>query len=693
MSRTRSSLALLALLATLTGCLNGNDAGPTATAVATATRDEPTAMVTEPGATSTALAATPAAPSAIRPTSTAVPVASQVPVLEFDATPTAAEALPTFEPQGVAYELVATLGQPLIPQAPMDVQMLADGRLVVADAGRREIQIYSPALDLMTSWPTMVQSPFNDEWAAVPAEQVAVSQTSFYAGIEIINGIARYSEDGELLAQQTFGDPALTLFDLVAGPNGRLYAAVGSFNTVSGPDQQPFGIYVFDADLELIEIWESGPDWIPLSLAFAPDGALHSLVIRGDAGTAGGNLSQPARFVVIDPAGYDPAVWETPIEFATEGNFDGLALTTDGAYLLIEEASHDPRDGDATTVLVMTPAGEELDRWEVVGHAAAQPRTATGLIAVGPPDAPGLPGVPDRVVLADPLGQRIWFLGLDGEVIREFAGDPANIAAPSSIVTLPNGDVAVLDIASREISIYDSGGTRPERYPIGVEVINPVWGVVGRMFGGGDALWYIGPNEASPFSLHRVDLTTGDVSRFETDPLIDASERAIFSPAAGAVGADGRLYIANGDGTVRSFSADGEYFERWPAEEASAVEDILDVAAGLDGIYILWEGDADAGRGVYVSHISETPEDARAFFAESDAPRTLDVGADGRIILLDPFTGIVTILDGSGAVISRWRAASREPLQMRDIAVDPEGRIYLTDMLQREVLVYAPPGI
>ncbi len=680
-------IPLLILLPLLAACLSGDDSDSTATAEPAMTQTQPAtstvAPTTAPSATPTTESASSASPtpaSQIRPTSTTLPTPTQLPVTRVDATPTA-EAAPTAIPaQGVPYELAEQIGQPQIPQAPMDVTFLDDGRVVVADGGRREIQIYGPSFDLLESWPTMVTRPLGGEWIAGSPEQVAVIDDSFYVGIADASGIARYSAGGDLLAQYTFGESSLSLFDLSSGPDGRLYAAVGSFRTGQAVDGYPYGIYVFDSELNPLEIWQSSPVWMPMALAFDADGMLHSLLLRA---SSNGNVVQPARIVSIDPAAYDAGVWEEPVEFEIEGNFDGLAVTDDGNLVLIEEASNDSRDGSVTVVYIMTEEGQELDRWEVAGHAASQIRTAAGMLMSGS----------DPIVLADPIGQRVLFLGLDGEVIRELADDPAHLSIPSGIAILPSGEPAVLDVPAREISIFGVDNAEPERYEIDILYFHPAFMFYSRIFAGNDNdLWYIDTNELSPLGLRRVDLATGEIEQFETEELVEQFTR--FSPLAGAIGPDGRLYLVLADGIAHSFSVDGEHLERWPATDDSPVENVRDIAVGPDGIYLLWEGVSDEGSGSFVSRWGDDPAESIAFVpSEGDGsatPIVFDIGPDGQIYLLDPFTNEVIIFDASGELISRWSAGDARESQVIDIAVDAEGRVYLTDAKQRAVLVYAP---
>lgn len=400
---------MLMLLPLLAACLADGDDN-------SATMPTPEATVAEPSATPAAAMASATAtdePADATAGSQATPAteAQETPttpaqhqVLRFDATPTPEPAPTTVPAEGIPYELIGTIGEPIIPQAPSDIDILEDGNIVVADAGRSEIQIFSPTGELRSSWPTRGFRPWDDSFRSGSPEQVVAGHGSYFVGISQFSGIALYGDGGDLQAQFVFNHPSTTLFDLTLGPDGRIFAAVGSFRTGQPDDADPFGVYVFDANLNLVEIWESSRQLIPMAIAFDEADLLHSLVVRGNAGSSGANLSQPARFVVLDPGDYDPSAWDDPVEFELEGRFDGLAITSDGDYILIEEASNDPRDGNSTTVHITTQDGEVIDRWDIEGHTASQVRTAAGMIVTAD----------DRLILADTISQRILTLELDG---------------------------------------------------------------------------------------------------------------------------------------------------------------------------------------------------------------------------------------------------------------------------------------
>lgn len=292
-----------------------------------------------------------------------------------------------------------------------------------------------------------------------------------------------------------------------------------------------------------------------------------------------------------------------------------------------------------------------------------------------------------------------------GEIVSEWRDDPDHLSVPSSIAINADDALAVLDVPSQEITIFDPGGSEPERYPIDVLYFHPTLGTYGEMFFGADNdIWYIDANEASPYSLRRLDLETGAIEPFTSDVVVDPSSQFVFGPAGGVVGDDGLLYLAmDSNGTVRSFSPDGEMIDTWPAGDDHPVEQAIDVALGPDGVYILWSGRIDENAGYFVSRFGDDPADPVGFITPPDVtgesadaipghPLAMAVGPDGLIYLLDPFANDVIVLDGDGDLVSRWNTGSTTTLTLFDIAVDPDGNIYLSDTLQRSVLVFAPAG-
>jgi hypothetical protein len=434
---------------------------------------------------------------------------------------------------------------------------------------------------------------------------------------------------------------------------------------------------------------------MPLALDFDDDGALHALVLSSNLSNGGQDVPRAAEIITIDPAAYDDAVWENSTEFDLEGRFNGLAVTAEGNYVLIEETSDGPEDDAATTVYLVTPEGDEIDSWEVAGHAAAVNRTSAGV---------GLQSssAGELIVLADPIGQRVLFLQPDGALAEAWQAAPADLAVPSSIDLNDAGELAVLDVPAGSISIFGPDGAGAVRHEIDVLRPHPTFGVTGRTFYGHDnEIWYIDYNAASPFSLYRLDLATGDIEQFATNTILDDDPiPVIFDPISGAVGDDGRLYLAIGGGETGglwSFDLEGAAFEApLSAHDDYFVSAVFDVTTGPDGIYTLWNGRIDDQWGTFVSLVAggarETAEVsvANTYGPLPPGPRAIAVGEDRLMYLLDPWASEIDILRPDRTYHAIWSARLYAERQITDIAVDQSGQVYLSDVLQHEVLIYAP---
>ena len=628
------------------------------------------------------------APSAAAPTAT--PTSTAEPTAAATATPSPS---PTAAGSSLAdFELSATWGGPLVPQFPHDVALLDDGRIAIADLGLSEIQIFNADGALDDRWKATTTIPSIEDDAFPPA-QVAFANDSLYVASALWTHLTRYDLEGNVLAEHEFTQPDVRMSDVVAGPDGRIYLVAGDRQRRS-PGSPPYGLYVFDADLDLLDIWVPRERIAPLAMDFDADGIAHVLIYDDTHIDPEEHQIQPARIIRFDPENYSEDVWENPLETSIEGRFDGLLATGEGNYILVEEASDSSRDSDVTGVHVLGPDGAERAQW-----------TLPELRAVGPPGSPGLAlTASETFYITDPMNNRLLEVGLDGEIRGRIEDERSNrFAQPSGLAIGPDGNVFVADPVLGEIRQFSPTGDHIDTVQFSRRHIDPLFLNPAEIALDENGVSYIASGRLPPAEALRSVAPDGTETFIEVDELFDSSADPpfIFVPASIALGPDGLLYIGMELAPyVHAYRTTGELAFEWPAEPESHSQ-VFDVAAGPDNVFAFTGAQVDGQSVAALRRVDESEEIVAIFQPEQPAdeavegaifalPADFAVGADGAFYLLDYRQEFIVQVSPEGEELGRLDIRDDVERSFHAIVVDDAGRIYLTDLANREVLVYAP---
>ncbi|MFZ5917748.1 MAG: PA14 domain-containing protein [Chloroflexota bacterium] len=259
--------------------------------------------------------------------------------------------------------------------------------------------------------------------------------------------------------------------------------------------------------------------------------------------------------------------------------------------------------------------------------------------------------------------------------------DPEAGMQPRGVAVSPiDGRVYVADAANRRIQVFDNEG-------------QPLF-AFGQDAGLDEPGDLVIDSQGNVFVLEPQN---DSVVRFTGEGQYVARFREtlrLFRPRGIGIDSAGRLYIADtGGGRVVVMAPSGEVLARWGEAGAGPgqFDQPTDVAAGPDGnIYVAdtfnlrvqWL-DAD---GIYLGEWPIQPANTY------DAPH-LAVSPGHVLYLTSPEESRVFAYDLSGAFLGEIGARGEEPGQLQKpvgVAVDAQGRLYVTDPVQGRVLGFQP---
>ena len=286
---------------------------------------------------------------------------------------------------------------------------------------------------------------------------------------------------------------------------------------------------------------------------------------------------------------------------------------------------------------------------------------------------------------------------------------------PEGVAIAPDGRVYVADDATKSILAFHSNGTFA--FPIGSQGY-----ALGEFYRSPTGV-AVGPDGR----VVAVDDGHGRVQAFHSNGTF-ALDLGLGTgppgPSGVAVGPDGRVYVAIrqvlGGGIVHVFHQNGTpAFDIGPDGVAGGTFNALDVAVGPDGrVYVLAVGSGDDYVGVHVFHPDGTPafmvsdgvwcSDSYYYpghgFPDGAGPGGyIAVGPDGRIVVAchthDPQSGVnytthVLRPDGTfafaiGSIPILHHGEISRPV---DVAVGPDGRVYVVDSDLSNIRVFHPNG-
>lgn len=650
----------------------------------------------EDGASELMSTPTTEAPTATTAATTPSPELS--PTSEPTATEPAPSATVSEVGESVQYEHVASWGEPVIPQLPEDVHVAADGTIYTVDSARGEVQVLGPDGQLIDRWDAKASDTVSEsDQPAFPILVTGDMSGNIYTFDGVIRRVSKFDSEGALLAEYIFENRNEPIRDLEFGSDGRLYAV-----TAGEPHQRmtppPLGVYIFDQDLNEVAFWEAPEDVVPFGITF-DNGLAHILTTTPAVDKP--DIPQPSHVVTTDPAAYDPANWTANVmEIEPQAHFDGILAGPDGRLFVIHENDGGHPEEAPTAFYEIDATGALVRSWEVEDQRMVAFESAPG-VDVGPD---GL------IYFADPASNRVLKISPDGAIEDELSDvGPARFAAPYGIAVGPDGNVFVADDGLGRVAIFDADGTFiTERiYPVTFPHFLPTPNDI-AVAENGD-IHYVSARSIPAKAWLRIE-PSGEVTTIEVDKFMSAEPgegHFIFTPSSIAIGPDGVAYIAMDEQRwVRSYSTDGEFVEQWPAEDGSGLKSRA-VAAGPNEVFAL-AGTVSSGSdridtAIIVPIGGDPAADAVASLPVNplgdvdDATvgliRTFTIDDEGNFYALAWESGDVIKLAPDGTFISRWSAlvdGASDPHQLRDIAVDAEGRVFVIDGAARQVHVFAP---
>ncbi len=179
-----------------------------------------------------------------------------------------------------------------------------------------------------------------------------------------------------------------------------------------------------------------------------------------------------------------------------------------------------------------------------------------------------------------------------------------------------------------------------------------------------------------------------------------------------AIGPDGVLYIVDGlNHRIQKFSPEGVFLGEWGAHSTQETEsglaqgfnDPWGVAVGSDAVYVAdtWnhriqklslEGDLLQAWGVFGQYGIDQPAGRSAFYG----PRDVALGPDGRVYVSDTGNKRVQVFEPDGTFVFQWGGGGVLEGYMDEpvgVAFDAEHQeVYVADTWNRRVQVFRPNG-
>ena len=579
-------------------------------------------------------------------------------------------------------------------------------------------------------WPAL-QHP----WYFVETRSVAVDGDDNIFVVDSFNHrIHRYSREGQLTSRfgQEGVEPGQFTFPIAVATDaaGNLYVAETDtidFRRVQKLDPTGAPILQFGQ-------FGSGPGGfgvgVPEDNGFSPFDV--EIDAEGNVWVSGSNRLQ--RF---DPAGnFLQAIppfgqASNPFELLT-----GFDVAPDGTVFAL--------DGATSEVLVFDPAGSLQRRFGEPGHEAGQ-------IFIGNDveiDASG------RVYVADGGNGKIIRFEADGDDFIEWGEpgtEPGQFQfvwrldfdSEGLVYTVETGDddfgmhrVQKFTSDGQFLQEWGSASTRPGRFiqPDGVAVDSNGRVIVAdagndrvQAFSSeGAFLFEFGGNGTGPGDLtepakvaigpagdiYVMEFEGGRVQRFAADGSFDGAVSPSFDlPGALAIDGAGNVYVTEiGTDTIHKLNADLEPLLQWGGHTECFEEFTGAPQACSDGVFneprsitIDRSGSADqVVVGDYFNRRLQRFDTSGGFLSRVDIeffPTAIRADAAGNIFLL-PFSNsrgsdghFFTLLDDTGQPLGFWGEFGSNPGQLNtptDLALAPDGRVYLADALNHRIVAFAP---
>jgi sugar lactone lactonase YvrE len=623
-------------------------------------------------ATATSQSNTPTATTEASPTSIATASSTTSPS-ESPTKPPAAEA-------DAPYQLVATWGEPALLVQPADVAAHPDGGLIVADRMRGRLVQIDPDGSATKLWDGLSGRG-----------QVAVDGNGvIYAQSNREHGLVKLDANGKRLGTLEFVTSTFHLSDIAAGPDGYAYAISGESRSGTSTPPPLRGVFVFDPASERVAEWAAPLAYHPHAIAVGPDGTVYVSAIVKDA-----DQSVPDDDVLIrfERDAYHPNDWiESQIETPRQMMIGALTVAPDGTLYILQETIQPTDEPPTPALLRLNPTGEVTAEWTIDDFSRLPYASANGIAASD-----------GSVYVADEYNHRVLKLDGEGNVQNEYrGGGPGTLSVPTGIEVGPDGHVYVVDNALQQVTWFQPDGqaagnvTMPGEYH-GFDSVYPpdlAVGASGTIWISQRTMPHVAALSPDGDIVHAWDLLMLD--RGTDRPLQ-------FQPDSIALTADGTILVALASGPViLEYTSAGELLREWPLSKNVGQQFLTVTVMGTER-YVLTTlvDDTSNNTAVQVQRLRDDGTyDVITTIPLRDAagnqlvsfPADIAVDPDGNIFLADLLDRQVLKLGPNGDELARWslEGAVDRPGWMISVAVDRDGRVYVADAELQQVWVYAP---
>ncbi len=309
-------------------------------------------------------------------------------------------------------------------------------------------------------------------------------------------------------------------------------------------------------------------------------------------------------------------------------------------------------------------------------------------------------------IIQDPTEGK--YVSLAADLILDAArANPVILNAPRSLAFARDGTFYVADSRNHRILHLDSQGHILHEWgsfadginiPVAPGTFNEPWGVAVGL----DGSVYV----ADTWN-HRIQKFTAAGRFIKTWGTFGQGEtpESFYGPRGLAVDAQGRLYVTDtGNKRVVVFDADGNYLTQFGGAgfQPGQFDEPVGIAVDRNGyVYVAdtWNQRVQVFLPVDVENIlTFTPEkqwDVYGWFGQSlENKPFLAVNDDRHVFITDPEGYRVIEFDREGAVVRAWGDYGNTPMNFglpSGIAVDAEGRIWVTDSAFNRILRFTLP--
>jgi uncharacterized protein (TIGR03663 family) len=296
-------------------------------------------------------------------------------------------------------------------------------------------------------------------------------------------------------------------------------------------------------------------------------------------------------------------------------------------------------------------------------------------------------------------------ISLEADKVISLVGDKG-LSYPRDIAIAPDGSMYVADAGNHRIVHLDSEGNFLNAWGSYANVLegsapqgmfNEPWGVAVSQ----DGYVYV----ADTWN-HRIQKFTSDgefVTMWDTFGSADTPD-SFWGPRGVAVDSMGRVYVTDtGKQRVVIFDENGKYVTQFGGLgfEAGQFDEPVGVevnAAGLVFIADTWNNRIQifAPSLDFMTYTSILSWEVDAWNSQSlDNKPFLAINADDQIFVSDPSTGKVLQFDGQGNFLQLWGGYDNTTLIgiASGIAVDDQGRVWVSDSLNNTLLRFNPPTV